>query len=429
MLDRTHVAPFTTVAGDVISVAFLRDPDGRIVTFLDRLLCLVRRLEGSERRVVIEALRRQERRVRDAGRLAGISRTLLDACEFRTPAGAERAGAVRDALFAARGALWPPLPGDERLPYETAALMTDLDGADHVARVLYADAPGARVLVRAPRIDGRTLLDRYNTNLARGVLLDATSLTLRARGGWRATFRAVKLARLMYTLERDGRTRRSYRLTLTGPAAAFLARPQRYGARFARVLPTLTRAPGWRIEAEIVRGERRLTYALDAATLPIPRRRGRPRYDSSFEHALATEFAAKLGTVRTGWTLTREDSPVAAGETLFLPDFTARHRDGREALIEIVGFWTPEYLEEKLRKLRLGGDQLANLVLVVYRGLASGRIRNVAVAATGTNTGSTDADSTDTATALAAATDAPVVWFENKPRIGPVMEAVERVAR
>jgi uncharacterized protein len=344
------------------------------------------------------------------------ARTLLDACEFRAPPGAERAGAVREALFTARGALWPPEPGDERLPYETAALMTDLDGADHVARLLYADAPGARLLVRAPRIDGRTLLDRYNTNLARGVLLDATSLTLRARGGWRGIFRAVKLARLMYTLERDGRTGRSYRLTLTGPATAFLARPQRYGARFARVLPALTRAPHWRIEAKILTEGRRLTYRLDGASLPVPRRRGRPRYDSSFEHALAAEFAAKLGAERGGWTLSREDSPVAAGEILMLPDFTARHRDGREALIEIVGFWTPEYLEQKLRKLRLAGDRLSNLVLVVYGGLASGRARNGAD------------DGVGTAAALTAATDAPIIWFENKPRIGPVMDAVERVA-
>jgi predicted nuclease of restriction endonuclease-like RecB superfamily len=405
MLDRTHVAPFLRISANTVQVEFLRDPDGRAVAFLDRLLRLVRHLEGRERRIVSDALRRQERRVRDAGRLAGIAKTLLDACEFRAPAGAERAAEVRAALFAARGADWPPRPGDERVPYETAGLLLHLSG-DDIARLLYADAPAARVLVRAPRIDGRTLLDRYNTNLARGVLLDATSATFTARGGWRGIFRAVKLARLMYTLERAGRTRRSWRLTLTGPAAAFLARPQRYGARFARVVPALTRAPGWKLEADVLHQGRTLHYTLDADTLPVPRRRGRPRYDSRFEHALAAGFAAKLGRERDGWTLAREDTPIAIGETLFLPDFTARHRDGREALIEIVGFWTPEYLEDKLRRLRAA--PAANLVLVVYRGLDTGG---------------------KTGTALAAATAAPVVWFERKPRIGPVMDAVRRVAR
>jgi uncharacterized protein len=155
-----------------------------------------------------------------------------------------------------------------------------------------------------------------------------------------------------------------------------------------------------------VRGESVLRYTLDAAALPVPRRRGRPRYDSRFESALAADFAAKLGAERGGWTLSREDSPVAAGESVFLPDFTFRHRDGREALVEIVGFWTPEYLAEKVDKLR--ASHVQNLVLVVYRGLdAGGRA----------------------ADALAAATDAPLVWFERKPRIGPVLEAVARVAR
>jgi len=65
-------------------------------------------------------------------------------------------------------------------------------------------------------------------------------------------------------------------------------------------------------------------------------------------------------------------------------------------------FWTPEYLEDKLRKLRRA--QCDNLVLVVYRGLASG------------------------ADALSEMSGAPIVWFEKKPRIGPVMEAVARVA-
>jgi uncharacterized protein len=128
-------------------------------------------------------------------------------------------------------------------------------------------------------------------------------------------------------------------------------------------------------------------------------------YDSSFEQALAREFAARLGHERGGWSLTREDVPVVIGETVFLPDFTVRHRDGRSALVEIVGFWTPEYLEAKLRKLR--ERRLDNLVLVVYRALAAG---------------------SGPGALLSQASGAPVVWFDSKPRVAAVMEAVERVA-
>ena len=35
-----------------------------------------------------------------------------------------------------------------------------------------------------------------------------------------------------------------------------------------------------------------------------------------------------------------------------MPDFVFRHEDGRIVLMEVIGFWTPEYLEAKLKTLR-----------------------------------------------------------------------------
>lgn len=403
MLRRTHVAPFTRIENGSIRVDWLSDADGRVIAFLDRLLRLTARLEGCSRAGVAEALRRQERRVRDAQRLAGIAKTVLDLSTFRPPPAADRAAELRRSVFLARGGRWPPIPGDEAIPYERAAAALGMN-ADSVDSALYADAPGAATLVRAPRLDGRSLLDRYNLELARAVLLDADRLVLTARGGWRATFRAIKLARLMYRIERAGRTRRTYRVELTGPAAPFIVRPQRYGIRMARVLPELTRAPDWRIEASIVRGAEHLEYRLDARA-PLPRPRRRTRYDSRWERSLAGDFAAKLGDARRGWTLRREDAPLTAGGELFLPDFTLRHRDGREALVELLGFWTPDYLETKARKIAASG--IENLVLVVFRGLAAGN----------------DAILTELERL------APIVWFRDRPRIGPVLDVAERVAR
>ena len=90
----------------------------------------------------------------------------------------------------------------------------------------------------------------------------------------------------------------------------------------------------------------------------------------------------------------------------FLPDFTLRHADGREALVEIVGFWTPEYLEAKIRKVE--ASQLGHLVLVVFRGLAVGA----------------------TAAALEARLGVDrVVWFRDRPKAAEVLRVVERVAR
>ena len=260
--------------------------------------------------------------------------------------------------------------------------------------------------------------DAYNFELARAVLLDATRMSITAAGGWGGIFRSVKLARLMYRIEAADRRRTrdgepavtGYRIELTGPAAPFVTRPDRYGVRFARVIPALVRAPGWSLEAEIRRDDRSLAYRLDETRLPLsPDAEPADGYDSSWERALARDFAEKLGPERDGWTLHREETPVAVGQELFLPDFTLSHADGRRALVEIVGFWAPEYLERKIAKIRAAGRE--DLVLVVYEGLATGeageKVRE----------------------RIERAAAGPVLWLVRRPRIGPVMEALDAVAR
>jgi predicted nuclease of restriction endonuclease-like RecB superfamily len=49
-------------------------------------------------------------------------------------------------------------------------------------------------------------------------------------------------------------------------------------------------------------------------------------------------------------------------------DFALEHPDGRRALLETVGFWTPEYLDEKLAKIRSADRD--NLLVAVSERLA-----------------------------------------------------------
>ncbi len=188
---------------------------------------------------------------------------------------------------------------------------------------------------------------------------------------------------------------------------------RRYGVRLARVIPALMRAPRWRFEAELrgpdtapLRFRARGRPRAAGSKAPVGARARQPRYDSSWERSLASDFRRQFGRdARHGWTLARESSPVVVGDELFLPDFTVRHADGREALVEIVGFWTPEYLEAKARKIATAG--LASLILVVYRGLAVGRA----------------------ATALEMVVGADrIVWFTARPRAADVVKAAEQWA-
>jgi predicted nuclease of restriction endonuclease-like RecB superfamily len=72
-------------------------------------------------------------------------------------------------------------------------------------------------------------------------------------------------------------------------------------------------------------------------------------FDSSLEESLAKKF----GPERDGWQLIREGHILHNHQKTFVPDFTFRLEDGTEIFLEIVGFWTPEYLMQKRRSLQL----------------------------------------------------------------------------
>ena len=71
-------------------------------------------------------------------------------------------------------------------------------------------------------------------------------------------------------------------------------------------------------------------------------------FDSDLERTLAQKWERS----NTDWELVREDDVLDLGAEVMIPDFALEHPDGRRAILEIVGFWTPEYLNEKLAKIR-----------------------------------------------------------------------------
>ena len=87
--------------------------------------------------------------------------------------------------------------------------------------------------------------------------------------------------------------------------------------------------------------------------------------------------------VANGWStpsaighLVREPRPVESLGSLIFPDFELVHRHDpkRRWLLEIVGFWTPKYLEEKLRKLRAAHLEHVLLCIDQERGCAEAEL-------------------------------------------------------
>lgn len=147
-----------------------------------------------------------------------------------------------------------------------------------------------------------------------------------------------------------------------------LRQTRRYGASMAKFLPALLSCRDWSLQAEVRLRNYGPPLRLELSSesglksqMPSP-----PEFDSSVEEA----FARKWGTEpRRGWSLRRATAVLQRGQTVFVPDFVLSHEDGRKLLLEIVGFWTPEYLQAKIQKLKLFADQ--GILLAVAEKVAS----------------------------------------------------------
>jgi len=212
---------------------------------------------------------------------------------------------------------------------------------------LFADLPGERRLRSPdPLPDPHTLAIRTNLALAKGLLRLASEVTIEIYGGARAVVRQVRLRRLLCTVRRtkaDGVS-----LDISGPFSLF-RHTMMYGRALASILALLPWCKRFELVAHcIVRGREVSVHIRPGDPIAV----GEPprEYDSRLEERFAREFAR----ANLDWDLVREPEPVDAGGTLVFPDFALVHRRDttQRFLLEIVGFWTPDYLREKLDRLR-----------------------------------------------------------------------------
>ncbi len=228
-----------------------------------------------------------------------------------------------------------------------------------LAAALFADLPGERI-VQPPRTvpTPTDAIRQINLTMAQAMLFRATSVRIRVEGQTRALVRLAKLRGLICTVSASS-DERAPLLELSGPYALF-RRTLLYGRALAAIVPPLVACPRYSLEATcIVRGQ--VVDFVLASGDPVSSAEQARQFDSKLEERFARQFRK----VAPDWDIIREPEPVRAGNGFIFPDFLLRHRKDpvRHVLLEIVGFWTREYIDAKLAGLRRAN--LQNLVLCI----------------------------------------------------------------
>lgn len=336
----------------------------------------------------------------------GLAKLLQDECEFDVVAPVDPQE-IRRRLFEKANDSYPvvrqPTLGDDTQPLDIYSNVADRLGIslEECYKGMYADLDENKRLVRFGNqaIEGHDgeetttttqltgdsaesyaddtitvewLLTRYNLALAQAVLYDATEMRIRVWDSFSTVFSYVKLFGLIhriYPIDNAGTRVEStdvadgYEAVLDGAASLF-SKSRKYGIRMANFLPALPLCTRWEMEAEILdettgTTDHRRTLALDHTDGLSSHYSAQSDFDSDVERTLA----GKWERANTEWDLVREDDVLDLGAEVMLPDFAIEHPDGRRVILEIVGFWTPEYLSEKLAKIREA--DAANLVVAV----------------------------------------------------------------
>ncbi|MFQ6011554.1 MAG: DUF790 family protein, partial [Nitrososphaerales archaeon] len=150
----------------------------------------------------------------------------------------------------------------------------------------------------------------------------------------------------------------------------------RYGSSLANLIPVITRSESWQIKAEVMQKSTRKTYGFSLESGISRDDLGEESISQSeeFDSAVESDFARRFNAYNSGWELKREPEPLSAGRTVIIPDFSFE-KSGVKVYLEVVGFWTPGYLERKLEKLSKLKE--VDIIVAVDEKLACSRIQRV----------------------------------------------------
>ncbi|MBS1811133.1 MAG: DUF790 family protein [Acidobacteria bacterium] len=343
--------------GDQIRPRYLNPDDADYLQAADELISLVRQHLEGRRRELQRALDDYIGIGTDYRILRGLIKLLVDRCEFATVAPMEPADLRRNLFF--RAAQHHPVFDREPV---LALVGQELNiEPTKLLESLYADLPDNQRLVAFDETDARALLDEYNLAQAQALFYRSIEMTIwvepQSPAGYRKLFEAIKYYRLIHSIH--GNTAQGYEIRLSGPVSLF-HRSQKYGIQMAVFLPALLSCQGWKMRAEIENRNKQVFFDLNSQQKQLYAE----RFDHSEEENPQIEkLLTKWPTLESDWHLARCSEVLDLGESAFAPDLVAKTPTDERIYIELLGFWTPRYLQQRLQEFARGG--MRNYLLAV----------------------------------------------------------------
>jgi uncharacterized protein len=277
--------------------------------------------------------------------------------------------------------------------------------SNDIIDVMWSDLEENLVLEWFDAISPEQLLAWYNLSLMQTLLFNCTKLEFSVSGGsnWKRILRDIKRLGLMYNLQHialeeekqsihvdgtdydnrdikfinasntDTKNNPIIICSLDGPLSIFKL-TDRYGTSIAKILPSIISSDTWSLKAWIVRKTMSLgkkIYEFKISNKDTPPLSREPYYNKEndkekkrilytakessqliyFDSGVEEKFSTRFEQSATGWKLIREPDPlILSNGKALIPDF-AFEKYGTRIYLEIVGFWTKEYLEKKIQKI------------------------------------------------------------------------------
>lgn len=358
--------------------------------------------EGVSKAKLDENILEMEAKYTDYKLVRGICHLLEQRCVYALPGrtfphggnnNAMNAINLRRKIFEESSRNGYPATEDERKQIlQKFATESDLT-TDGLETAMWADLDKNKYLKNFESLSPLQLISWYNISILQSLLLNCIKLEFSVYGGfsWKKILRKIKQLGLMYFLfqennlesESNKQTRNQEMVfnskkdkrvvcTVEGPLS-IVRLTDKYGTAMAKLIPFIIFTDTWSIDAIILRksisGVRK-TYRFQISNkdkdLPLfDASKVQPQSESNmdsgliyknaidnFDSIVEKKFMDKFLKFSIGWNLIREPDPlILSNGKAFIPDFVFE-KYGIKVYLEIVGFWTSEYLKRKLEKIK-----------------------------------------------------------------------------